>query len=112
MAATRYQQGCVEVIQLDERLTIDETELVQPLMTQATRHRLPQLIVDCRRLLLIDSAGLGLLLDVANQCQAKGGQLRVAGASALIMDVMRITGLDQFLPLDRDVVAAAGAYAR
>lgn len=112
MTSTKYQLGSIEVVQLDERLTLDEVDLVRPLLHQSIQNRLPQVIVDVRRLLLIDSAGLELLIDSAGQCARRGGRLRLSGASALLQDVLRITGLDQQLELDSDVVSAAGAFAR
>lgn len=106
-----YQQGCVEVIQLDERLTLDEVDAVRPWLSAALQERLPQVVVDLRRVRLIDSAGLELLSETHAHCQRRGGALRLAGASVLLRDVLRVTGLDQDFTLHADVVAAAGAFA-
>jgi anti-anti-sigma factor len=112
MAITRYLQGSVEVVQLEERLTADEVEIARPIVHRAVQNRLPQLIIDLRKLLLVDSAGLELLVETSNECVRKGGELRLAGASPLIKDVLRITGLDRQLSIDHDVVVAAGVFAR
>lgn len=107
----RYQQGCVEVIQLDERLTLGELDVVRPLMGPALQERLPQIVADLRRVRIIDSAGLELLSEIQASCLRRGGMLRLAGANALLRDVLRVTGLDQDFTLHADVVAAAGAFA-
>ncbi|MBX3422472.1 MAG: STAS domain-containing protein [Pirellulaceae bacterium] len=109
--AQRYQQGSVEVIQLDDRLTTDEVSSVSGLLEAALRHRLPQVVVDLRRLRLVDSFGLQLLYDTHSQCMQRGGAVHLAAPSAMIRDVLRVTGLDQEFSIHRDVVAAAGVFA-
>lgn len=107
-----FQQGCVDVIQLDERLTLDEADEVSALLNAAQRERLPQVVVDLRRLRLLDSAGLELLSEARSNCMRRGGALRLAGASALVRDVLRVTGLEHQFAIDVDVVSAAGAFAK
>jgi anti-anti-sigma factor len=61
---------------------------------------------------LIDSAGLELLVQTNQRCISRGGGMQLAAASTLIRDVLRITGLDHEMSLHRDVVLAAGVFAR
>lgn len=107
----RYQQGCVEVIQLNERLTAEELPEVELLLKEALKGRLPQVVLDLRRVRLIDSAGLELLLDAQQRSVARGGAVQLAAPSALIRDILRITGVDEEMSLHNDVVSAAGAFA-
>ena len=112
MAMNRYQQGSVEVIQIGDRLTVEEVELARTLLTQATENVLPQVVLDLRSLRLVDSAGLTFLLDSTHACERKGGQLRLAGVGSLVAEVLEITGLESEFNLHADVVVAAGAFAR
>ncbi len=107
----RYQQGCVDVIQLDEKLTTQEVAHVQSLLQAAIGERLPQVVADLRRVRVIDSAGLELLFDSQQACLKRGGTMRLASASVLVQEVFRITGLGQEFSQYPDVVAAAGAFA-
>lgn len=109
--AQRYLQGCIEVVQLDERLTVDEVPTVDTLLKSAIGSRLPQLILDLRKVRLIDSAGLELLLETHQHCSNRGGSLHLAAPSPHLREVLRITGLDAEMLLHRDVVGAAGAFA-
>lgn len=109
--ASSYQQGCVEVIPLDDRLTMEEVEDVRQVVQHAMRHHLPQLVMDLRRVRLIDSAGLELLCEVHASCLLRGGMLRLAAASPLVCEILRITGLADELSLFPDVVSAAGVFA-
>ncbi len=107
-----YQQGCVDVYPLDERLTLDEVDAFRPLLAGALAQRLPQVVIDLRRVRLIDSAGLELLCEIQSACIRRGGAMRLAAPSALLLDVLRVTGLDEEFDLHQDVVTAAGAFAR
>ena len=109
--AQRYLQGCVEVVQLDERLTIEEVSTVNSLLTSVLGNRLPQIIFDMRRVRLIDSAGLELLQRVHHHCMSRGGAVQIASPTQNVREVLRITGLDAELSLHRDVLSAAGAFA-
>lgn len=109
--ATRFQQGCVDVVQLDERFTLDEVESARELLFAAIQGKLPQLVVDLRRLRIVDSAGLELLCDVAAACRQRGGAMRLAAAGPLVRDVLRITGLERRFPMHDDFTSAAGAFA-
>ncbi len=107
----RYQQGCVEVLQLGERLTLEVVDQVRPELTSVLQERLPQVVIDLRRLRLVDSAGLELLCECQEDCLRRGGAVRLAGTSPLLREVMRVTGLDQEFAIHNDVISAAGAFA-
>jgi anti-anti-sigma factor len=109
--ANRFQQGCVDVVQLDERLTLDEVDSVRALLLDAVQGKLPQVVVDLRRVRLVDSAALELLCDIGAACRQRGGVMRLAGAGPLVRDVLRITGLDRRFPMHDDFASAAGAFA-
>ncbi len=107
----RYKQGCVDVIQLEERMTRDEMESVQVEFAVALQERMPQVVVDFRRVRLIDSAGLELLVNSQIECLRRGGAIRLASVGPLLRDVLRVTGLDQELSQHIDVASATGAFA-
>lgn len=107
----RYNQGCVDVIQLDEQLTIDDMGASQVEFAAVLKERIPQVVVDLRRLRLIDSAGLELLCNSQAICLRRGGAIRLASAGPLLRDVLRVTGLDQEFSMHTDVAAAAGAFS-
>ncbi len=107
----RYQQGCVDVIQLDEKMTVGEVEPIRELLNSAISERLPQVVADLRRVRVIDSAGLELLFDAQQECLARGGSIRLASTGVVVQEVLRITGLEQEFTIHPDVVSAAGAFA-
>lgn len=110
--AQHYKQGCIDVIQLDERLTGDDVAAIHPTLETLVQDRLPQIVADVRRVRLIDSKGLEFLVEHQQACLARGGTLRLAGPGLILREVFRITGLDKQLPIHADVISAVGAFAQ
>lgn len=107
----KYQQGCIDVIALDERLTSENVEEVRAALVQTLGAGLPQVVVDLRAVRFIDSAGLECLCDFHSACRQRGGDLRLATPGRLVGDVLQVTGLDQQFGISSDVIAAAGEFA-
>ena len=108
----KYQQGCVDVIALDDRLTSENVEEARGALTESLRAGVPQMIVDLRMVRFVDSAGLECLCEVHAASRQRGGELRLASPGRLVRDVLRITGLDELLGVSEDVIAAAGEFAQ
>ncbi|QDU90383.1 STAS domain protein [Pirellulimonas nuda] len=107
-----YQQGCIDVIALDERLTGDNVHEVHAALTGILQAGLPQAVIDLRGVRFIDSAGLECLCDFHTACRKHGGEMRLAAPGRVVRDVLRITGLDAQLGVSDDVIAAAGEFAQ
>lgn len=97
MKVTARNLGNVSVLALDGRIVHGETDM----MRQAIRSRLaeshPQtnsLVLDFARVSAVDAGGLGLLLELRREAQARGIRLRVTNASRMVSRVFEITRLD------------------
>jgi anti-anti-sigma regulatory factor len=65
----------------------------------AAAHRKGLFVVDMTRTTFCNSAGLGVLVQAHQRAVADGGELRlVIPASALMLRVFAVTGLDQLIP--------------
>jgi anti-anti-sigma factor len=58
------------------------------------------LILDCRRLDYISSAGLGVLLKTQKRLLAKSTKLRLVGVSPHIRDIFAYSGFDQIFEIE------------
>jgi len=65
-----------------------------------------EVIIDLRELVFIDSAGLRLLLEAWNVAKRKGIDFAVLPGSSQVQEVLKVTGLDQVLPLVQGVPAS------
>jgi RNA polymerase sigma-B factor len=53
------------------------------------------LILDLRRVKLLDAGAVGMLVGVADRAERVGGQLRAIGARGLSLEVLQIVGVDK-----------------
>ncbi len=58
--------------------------------------------VDLGQVQRSDSAGLALLIEWLREVQRHGGSLRFFNIPAQMLEMARVSGLDQILPLHRD----------
>jgi len=80
-----------------------EAALLGAEQSDATR-----IMVDLGGLTFIDSTGLGVLVRAAARSSQNGDRLRITSAKDQVASILRLTDLDNQLPL---VVAAKGARA-
>lgn len=107
-----FRHGAVDVIRASDRLDAAHIEALRPMVDAALQHGQPMLVIDLRHVPLIDSDGLDFLLETRDRCLQRGGECKLAGAGALCRDILRVSGVDEDLELETDMVTAAGSFAR
>lgn len=76
-------------------------DAAQAPIAQAQLDRLSgNLILDCRRLEYISSAGLGVLLKTQKRLLAQSAKLRLTGVSPHIRDIFAYSGFDQIFEIE------------
>jgi anti-sigma B factor antagonist len=73
-------------------------------------HDPPSLVVDMSRVDFIDSLGLSVLIQVYEKARRSAIDLRIVANTSQVTKPLRITGLDQYLPLSRSLVDALGHF--
>ena len=58
------------------------------------------LVIDLSELSFMDSAGVAALVRVRNAALEQGWVLRVRGASGIVANVLRVTGIDAILTME------------
>lgn len=82
---------------------------------ELTTHKLieesrKKLIFDLTGVSHVDSTGIGIIVTAAALMRNSGGQLRVAGANQHVEQVLRMTNVDQIVPLHPNTAAAASGF--
>jgi len=65
-----------------------------------------RVVLNLADLEFINSLGLGALIEFRNELASRGGQLRLAGATASVLEVLRKTRLNELFPLFDDTESA------
>jgi anti-sigma B factor antagonist len=105
-------QGAVHVIQGDDPLNVDSVEAMEKLLEECLGRGLPRVVVNLKKIPLIDSAGINLLLDYKDTCQRSGGDLKLAEPNRLCEDILFMTGLDQNIEVFEEMLRAVGSFVR
>ena len=59
-----------------------------------------QVVLDCKGLDYLSSAGLGVLLKTQKRLMAAGGQMRLVGVSRHVRDIFMYSGFDQIFEIE------------
>jgi anti-anti-sigma factor len=95
------QRGLLCVIRLHGEVDISNDKEVLAAIEMAVPHSALRLIVDLTHTTYLDSAGLALLLRLAERLQARRQQMGiVAPVESPVRTVLELTGLPRVIPLE------------
>ena len=102
MSVVRYpieMVNGVPVVAAPEEIDASTADWLGELLLQAHCCGHGTFVVDMTRTRFCDSAGLGALVQAHKRAQAEGGELRlVIPASAIVLRVFALTGIDRVIP--------------
>jgi anti-anti-sigma factor len=90
------EQGADGVVVLSGRLDASQSPTAQAFLDKLQG----TVILDCRGLEYISSAGLGVLLKTQKRLMAASGKLRLTGVGRHLMDIFVYSGFDQVLEIE------------
>ena len=97
----------VILVELDGRLAYsDELQGLKMQLASLAGERDLILVLDLSKVEYADSSGLGVLLYLDGVAQESGSQLRLAGVTRRLLEVLQITHTDKELTIDRDVASS------
>ncbi len=106
------KQGAVAVIGTDEPLAGEHVEQVAATLQECLGDGPPLTVFDMAQVPVVDSAGIELLLDVAEGFAARGGAFKIAAANALCRDAFVVTGLGEQIETYEEVTQAVRSFLR
>ena len=106
------KHGAVHVISGDEPLNTDFVDQVAGLLDKCLLGGLPRVVVDLKKVPLIDSAGMEWLLDSRDKCRQSGGDLKLAAPNRLCEDILFVAGVDQEIEVVAEILPAIGSFVR
>ena len=102
----------IVVLEITGRITIGrECKQLEWATDSLVREKLQKKIIfDLSGVTHIDSTGIGIIVMSAGQIKKVGGELRVAGATAHVEDVLKLTSIDKIVVLHPTAAAAAANF--
>jgi anti-sigma B factor antagonist len=120
------QSGDVTIIDLKGPITLGEAlahglesgaesprsvvvgEIIRQLLQQGRR----KILLDLKDVTYIDSSGIGELVGAFTSVQRHGGQLKLLNPVVRVLNVLRITRLDNLFPVETDEGAAIQSFSK
>ena len=106
------KQGAVEVISGSVPIAGDHVEEVAQQFDACLGSGQPMVVLDLSRVAFFDSVGLELLLEYSEHFALLGGDLRLAGANPLCVDILKATGLYTRFDVFTGHKEAVGSFSR
>src|SRR5271156_4815672 len=95
---TKHLQPDIVVLEITGRITIGrDCQHLEWATENLVREKQKKVIFDLTGVTHIDSTGIGIIMMSAGQLKEVGGQLRVAGASGHVEQVLKMTNVDQIV---------------
>jgi anti-sigma B factor antagonist len=83
---------------------------VELTLAEILRDKAKKIIFDLKGVTMLDSTGVGILVVCQGKITKEGGELRVAGATGIVQEVLKVTGVDKLFRLFSTVTEAATGF--
>ena len=108
---TKDLQPDIVVLELTGRITIGrDCKQLEWAVENLVREGRKKVIFDMSGVTNLDSTGIGIVVMSAGQLKKAGGELRVAGATAHVEEVLEMTNIDKIVVLHPTTAAAAANF--
>lgn len=89
----------VAIVEIKGRLDVTTASDLEQVFTKLLSENQNKVLVECRELEYISSAGLRVLLNAAKQYDKVSGQIMLAGLSQNVKQVFEISGFTSIFPI-------------
>ena len=104
-------QPDIVVLELTGRITIGrDCKQLEWAVENLVKEGRKKVIFDLSGVSSVDSTGIGIIVMSSGQIKKAGGELRVAGATAHVEEVLKMTNIDQIVVLHPTTAAAAANF--
>ncbi len=99
MEISQEKVNDIAVVSLKGRLNVTTTAELEQVFTKLLEEKQTKVLVECRELEYISSAGLRVLLTSAKQFKKISGEIALAGLSQNVKQVFEISGFTSIFPI-------------
>lgn len=105
-------QGAVDVIHVDGSLNGEKITELTNAMSRIMQNGAPMVVCDLSSVQLMDSVGLEWLLDAADEVVMSGGIMKLAAATPLIADILRLSGVGDRFEMFNTTREGVGSFSK
>jgi|tagenome__1003787_1003787.scaffolds.fasta_scaffold20319887_1 anti-anti-sigma factor len=97
------------LVRVHDGIFADNREPLLAALLQLADATPAHIVIDLSEVPVCDSAALNMLVQVHQRATATGGSLRLAAPQPMVRRILRVTNLDQLIPVQPDPGATPGA---
>ena len=105
-------RGPIEVVRLAGSLDMYSFPRLETQLTQLFQQKHYSVLLDCKELDYIGSAGLGALIGFAKQAREKGGDLKLLNVPERIYKIIELLGFTKVLQVYTSEESAMASFTR
>ena len=109
---TQRSVGPITILELGDHLKAENVTEFRDTLQHLVEHGQIQLLLDCSRLRLIDSQGIGSLVGNWISLKKRGGKLGLLNPPVRLRDVLRIVGVQDLIEWFDDIGKALPSLAK
>ncbi len=108
--------GNLVVLEMSGRITLGrDCQQIETDVDELVRNKQTRVIFDLSKIKYMDSSGVGIMVMCSGKLKAAGGELRLAGATGVVDQTLKLTRMDVIVPtfatLDEALAAPRVAHA-
>ena len=101
----------ITVLELTGRIVLgNNSRDVELKLGELLRDRARKIIFDLKGVNMLDSTGVGILVVCKGKMAKEGGELRIAGATGIVDEVLRMTSVNKLMQFFPSVQEAAAGF--
>ena len=104
--------GPITILELGEQLKAEDVPEFRDTLQQLVEQGRTHLLLDCSRIHIVDSQGIGSLVGNWISLKKRGGRLGLLNPTVRLQDVLRIIGLQQVIESFDDIGKALPSLAQ
>ncbi len=106
-----YLEPNIVLLSFTGRITIGRnSQQIEWKTAELIRNNSARVIFDLADVDFIDSTGIGILVMCSGKLKQNGGQLRLSGATGVVDQTLRMTGVDTIVPFHTTTAEAVAAF--
>ncbi|MGZ4821615.1 MAG: STAS domain-containing protein [Terriglobales bacterium] len=103
----------VVVLEMVGRITLGrDCEQIEQQVNELIREKQTKVIFELSRVKHMDSTGIGILVLCSGKLKDAGGELRLAGATGVVEQTLRLTRMNRIVPTFATVAEATAGFAK
>jgi anti-sigma B factor antagonist len=112
LSISTHTQGDISIVELSGRITLGkESGQIESTLIRLLSEGVKKFVIDLSKVDYLDSTGIGRIAYSFGKITQSGAVARVSGAKGLVMDLFRITRLDNVIRFFPDVTSAVESLA-